>query len=178
MNQKAGFFQPFLFFSILHFIVFLFIFAWYFKLYFMKNVAYLLFTLIFVSCSMVEKNQQDLTKRLRGTDWTHGDYYYKQNDGVYKKSNEKVDACVMNNILRFDADSVLMEDAGIKCAAPTNWGKKYAYKLSSDNRSLDILIPNSPLNYKVEAYNDAELNLSLKSDPNGVIFYKRLKDFK
>ncbi len=145
----------------------------------MKNVAYILFSFLFVSCNVIEKNQEDLTKRLRGTDWTHGDFFYKQNDGVYKKSNEKVDACVMNNILRFDADSVLMEDAGTKCTSSNNyWGKKYAYKLSSDNRSLDILIPGNPLNYKVEAYNDSELNISLKSDPNGVIFYKRLKEFK
>jgi len=146
----------------------------------MKNVVYLLLLSVLVSCNVIEKNQQDLTKRLRGTNWTHGDYYYKDSDGVYKRNNEKIEACVMGNILRFDADSVLMEDVGTKCVSESNkyWGKKYAYKLSSDNRSLDILIPNAPLNYKVEAYNDAELNLSLKSDPNGVIFYKRLKEFK
>ncbi len=141
----------------------------------MKNLAYILFLVILYSCNAIEKSQQDLTKRLRGTDWKYGDYFYKGSDGVYRLSNEKVDACVRGNILRFDADSVFMEDAEIKCTGQTYWGKKYAYKLSSDNRSLDILIPNSPLNYKVEAYNDAELNLSLKSDPNGVIFYKRLK---
>lgn len=146
----------------------------------MKNILFLLLSLFFIACNVIEKNQQDLTKRLRGTNWTHGDYYYKQSDGVYRKSNEKVPACVMGNNLRFDADSVLLEDVGTTCSVDSlkYWGKKYAYKLSSDNRSLDILIPNKPLNYKVEAYNEEELNLSLKSDPNGVIFYKRLKEFK
>ncbi len=146
----------------------------------MKNIILILSVLWIASCNMIEKNQQDLTKRLKGTDWMHGDYYYNGSDGIYKKSNERLDACIYGNILRFDADSVLMEDAGIKCTKPelSHWGKKYAYKLSSDNRSLDILIPNKPLNYKVEAFNDDELNLSLKSDPNGVIFYNRLKEFK
>lgn len=147
----------------------------------MKNLVWLtLLCIILTACDMIEKSQQDLTKRLKGTSWEHGDYYYKQSDGVYRLSNERIHACVHKNILRFDADSVLMEDVGLKCDTNSSnnyWGKKYAYKLSSDNRSLDILIPNNSLNYKVEAYNDKELNLSLKSDPNGVIFYKRLKEF-
>jgi hypothetical protein len=146
----------------------------------MKNVFYGLLTILLVSCNILEKSQEDLTKRLKGTAWSHGDYYYKDSDGVYRRHNEKLESCVFGNLLRFDADSVLMEDVGIKCVSDTNkhWGKKYSYKLSSDNRSLDIFVPEKSLNYKVEAYNDNELNLSPKSDPNGVIFFKRYKEFK
>lgn len=146
----------------------------------MKNVIFALIAFIFCSCNLIENNQQDLTKRLRGTNWVHGDYYLKESDGVYRKNNGKIETCILGNILRFEEDSVLMEDAGTRCVSSSYWGKKYVYKLSSDNRSLDILVPNNSLSYKVEAYNDEELNLSLKNDPNGtsVTFYTRLKDLK
>lgn len=153
----------------------------------MRKLFFVLICMVcfLTSCDLIEKEQQDLTKRLKATDWTHGDYFYKDSDGVYRKHNEKLNSCVFGNILRFDADSVKMEDPSPACSSTdpnvSYWvgNKKYKYQLSSDNRSLDIIISSSKtLSFKVEAYNENELNLSPKDEPNSVIFYKRLKDFK